>query len=174
MRKILLSIFLILIFLCSTAMGETAADWHYKAHALWDGEKYTDPKKAIEYLSNAIKLLPDDAKAYSDRGNAYNKLGQHQRAIEDFDKAISLKQDDADLYYNRGIAYDNLSQYQPAIEDYNKAIRLKTDYTDAYNNRGIAYLSQGNNELGCPDAQKACELGNCKLLEFAKGKGDCH
>jgi len=75
MRKILLSIFLILIFLCSTAMGETAADWHDKAHALWDGEKYTDPKKAIEYLSNAIKLLPDDAKAYSDRGNAYNKLG---------------------------------------------------------------------------------------------------
>jgi hypothetical protein len=44
----------------------------------------------------------------------------------------------------------------------------------AYYNRGIAYLNQGNNKLGCPDAQKACALGNCKLLEIAKGNGDCH
>jgi len=51
---------------------------------------------------------------------------------------------------------------------------LKQDYAKAYNNRGVAYLSQGNNELGCPDAQKACALGNCKALEWAKGKGFCH
>jgi len=126
MRKILLSIFLILIFLCSTAMGETTADWHDKAHALWDGEKYTDPKKAIEYLSNAIKLLPDDAKAYSDRGNAYNKLGQHQRAIKDYNKAILLKPNFAVFYYNRGIIYGKLGQHQRAIEDFDKAIQPKT------------------------------------------------
>jgi len=32
---------------------------------------------------------------------------------------------------------------------------------------------QDNKILGCPDAQKACELGNCTLLEDFKGKGNC-
>jgi hypothetical protein len=47
------------------------------------------------------------------------------------------------------------------------------DYTDAYYNRGVAYLKQGNKKQSCRDAQKTCELGNCKLLEMAKNKGDC-
>jgi len=36
------------------------------------------------------------------------------------------------------------------------------------NNRGIVYFLQGNNERGCPDAKKACELGVCKVLEIVK------
>ena len=50
------------------AQGLTAVDWFYKSEALWDGEKCTDPKKAIEYLNNAIKLQRDFAFAYGNRG----------------------------------------------------------------------------------------------------------
>jgi hypothetical protein len=32
------------------------------------------------------------------------------------------------------------------------------------------YLKQGNKNVGCRDAQKACELGDCDLLEYAKIK----
>ena len=255
--------------------GLTAVDWFNKALSLWDGVKYTDLKKAIEYLNNAIKLQPDYSEAYNNRGAAYDNLGQqqraikdysvairlqpdyseaynnrgnayfnlghHQRAIDDYDEAIRLESDDAAAYYNRGNAYRKIGQYQRAIEDYNQAIRLKPDYASAYtmrglaysdlgqyqrtiedfneaihlnpddaaaynnrglaysdlgqyqraigdyndairlkpdsasayNNRGFAYLSQGNNNLGCRDAQKACALGDCKVLEFAKGNGYC-
>ena len=174
MRKIIFFIFLVLTFLCSCSkMSETAADWFDKAQALGDGEKYTDPEKAVEYLNNAIKLKPEDALAYNNRGAAYAELGQYQRAIEDYNEAIRLKPEDALAYNNRGIAYSELGQYQRAIEDYNKAIRLKPEDALAYNNRGLAYLIQGNSKLGCPDEQKACTLGDCKLLEFTKGKGLC-
>jgi len=77
------------------------------------------------------------------------------------------------IYYNRGIAYNELDQYQRAIKDYNEAIRLQPDDVDAYYNRGVVYLKQGNNKPGCRDAQKACELGNCKLLEGNKSQGRC-
>ena len=223
------------------SQGLTAVDWFYKAVALWDGKKHTDPTKAIEYLNNAIKLQPDYFYAYNNRGLAYDDLGQYKRAIEDFNEAIRLKPDYADAYINRGVvysglgqyksaiddcnkaihlqpeyasaynnkgtayrkngqyqlaienfneairlkpdlasaynnrgnAYDDLEKYELAIEDFNEAIRLKPDYANAYNNRGVPYLKLGNKEMGCRDAQKACALGNCKLLEWANGKGLC-
>ena len=139
MRKIIICIFLVLTFLCSTAMSMTAVDWDKKANKLWDDKKYTNPKKAIEYLNNAIKLQPNNA----------------------------------ETYFKRGAAHVNLGQYHQAFEDFNKAIGLKQDYAYAYNNRGIIYLMQGNKELGCRDAQKACVLGICKSLELAKAKGLC-
>jgi tetratricopeptide (TPR) repeat protein len=94
-------------------------------------------------------------------------------AIEDFNKAISLKPDYAYAYNNRGVVYGQLSQYQRAIEDFNEAIRLKPDYADAYNNRALVYFNQKNIFSGCSNAQKACALGSCKILEDAKGKGLC-
>ena len=63
--------------------------------------------------------------------------------------------------------------YQKALEDLNEAIRLKSDYADAYINRARVYLNQGDNISGCRDARKACELGNCKLLEAANTRGLC-
>src|SRR5208337_5328600 len=100
MRKIIISIFLILTFLCLGAMGITAADWFNNAKALWDedGGKFTDPAKAIQYLNNAVKLQPDYASAYNNRGDAYYGLGQYERAIEDCNKAILLKPDYAPVY----------------------------------------------------------------------------
>jgi tetratricopeptide (TPR) repeat protein len=130
-------------------------------------------EEAIDHYNKALRITPDYAGVYNNRGNAYAKLGQYQLAFEDYNQAIRLKPDYADAYYNWGYAYDKLSQYQLAIEYYNQTIRLNPNYVRAYINRGVAYLLRGNKKFGCPDAQKACALGNCKLLEMAKGKGDC-
>ena len=131
-------------------------------------------EEAINHYNKAIRLAPDYAEAYNERGISYVALGQYQMAIEDFNNAIRLKPDYAYVYNNRGNVYTKLSQYQLAIEDFNNAIDLKPDYAKAYFNRGIIYFTQGNNKQGCSDAQKACELGNCKILEIAKTKGLCH
>jgi len=140
-----------------TSHGLTAVDWVDKALSLWDGKKYTAPKKAIEYLNNAIKLQPDYADAYADRGLAYVDLGHHQRAIEDYNQAIRLQPDDATAYNNRGIAYKKLGQHQRAIEDYNQAIRLQPDGATAYFNRGNAYKAIGEQQGNNGQQQRAIE-----------------
>jgi tetratricopeptide (TPR) repeat protein len=84
-----------------------------------------------------------------------------------------MKPDNAEAYCNRGTAYAKLGQYKLAMEDHNEAIRLKTDYADAYNNRAITYFMQGSDILGCRDAQGACVLEKCKLLDMLKLKGYC-
>jgi Tfp pilus assembly protein PilF len=130
--------------------------------------------EAIDHYNKAIRITPDCAGFYSNRGLAYAKLGRHKRAIEDYNQAICITPDYADAYNNRGIAYYKLGHYQRAIEDFNETTRLKPDDAGAYNNRGYVYLMQGNKKLLCSDAQKACELGICNVLEMAKAKGLCH
>ncbi len=129
---------------------------------------------AIKDYDEAIKSNPDYMIAYNNRGTIYSDTGRYQLAIEDFNEAIRLQSGYVDAYNNRGIAYGKLGQYQRAIDDFNTAISLKENYIDAYNNRGITYFMLVNTALGCRDLQRACELGNCKVLEVAIGKGICH
>jgi hypothetical protein len=150
-----------------------AIDLYNNALSLCGGSKCTDSQKAIEYLNEAIRLQPDFANAYGARGNAYANQKQYQLSLENYEKAILLKPDIALFFNNRGNVYKDLSKYQLAIEDYNEAIRLKPDNADAYHNRGNTYFIQGNKSLGCSDAQKACELGSCQLLEWVKDKNYC-
>jgi tetratricopeptide (TPR) repeat protein len=100
-------------------------------------------------------------------------MGRYQSAVDDFNEAIRLKPDYADAYNNRGGAYFKLRRYQLAVKDFNEAIRLKPDYADAYNNRGGTYFNQGNKKPGCYDAQRACKLGNCIALQWAKKRNYC-
>jgi len=130
-------------------------------------------QQAIEDYNMAIRLMPSEAETYNNRGAAYGSLAKYERAIEDFNQTIRLNPDHANAYFNRGFAYSYLGQDQQAIQNYDMAIRLKPDYTNAYVNRGLVHLKLGNKNLGCFDAQKACALNNCKLLEDAKSKRLC-
>ena len=113
--------------------------------------------KIADY-SEAIRLKPDYADAYYNRGLAYYHKGQYDRAIADYDEAIRLKPDYADAYNNRGNAYNNKGQTDRAIADYVEAIRLKPDYADAYNNRGVAYNNKGQYDRAIADYDEAIRL----------------
>lgn len=174
MRKIIVPVFLVLIFLCSCSeKSETAADWINKANALWNGKGFNEPQKAIEYLNKAIKLQPDNDAAYNLRGNIYGALDKRQLAIDDFSKAIQLNPTNADYFNNRGNIYNKLGQYQQAIEDFDKAILFDSNVATFYNNRGGTHLRHGDKKIGCLDVQKACALKYCDALEWAKKEGYC-
>jgi tetratricopeptide (TPR) repeat protein len=148
---------------------------NYLAHNSLGTELFNNGKieEAMYHYNEAIRLNPNATDFYNNRGICYFALGQPQSAVEDYNKAVTLNPKYADAYYNRGVAYVKLGRNQSAFDDFSEAIRLKADSADAYNNRAIIYLNQGNIETGCHDAQKACALGNCKLLEAIKDNGYC-
>ena len=74
----------------------------------------------------AIRLKPDFAEAYNNRGVAKAALGQRAEAITDFDEAIHLKPDFAEAYYNRGITKAELDHHKDAIADYDEAYSPET------------------------------------------------
>jgi len=127
---------------------QLATSYYYKS----------DYKSAIAGFNQALKLKPDDAKAYNNRGIAYKNQGKYSEAIADYNQALKLKPDDAVAYSNRGNVYANQGKYSEAIADYYQALKLKPDLTDAYNNRGIAYAGQGKYSEAITDFNQALKL----------------
>lgn len=114
--------------------------------------------RAIESYSEAIKLDPNNADAYNNRGIAYGKKGEHDLAIKDFNKAIDLNPNSANAYGNRGNVHFNKGEYDRTISDFSKAIDLNPDSAEVYYNRGNAYRAKGESSSAIADYTKAIEL----------------
>ncbi len=113
---------------------------------------------AIEDYNKAIKINPDYAEAYKNRGNARSDLGDKQAAIEDYNQVIRINPKDADAYNRRGVDRRALGDNQGAIEDYSKAIEIDPDYATAYNNRGIARSDLGDRQAAIEDYNQVIRI----------------
>ena len=72
----------------------------------------------------AIRLKPDDAAAYSNRGTVKGMLERYADALADYDEAIRLKPADAAAYSNRGLAKGKLGLKNEARKDFATALKL--------------------------------------------------
>src|SRR5215475_11998515 len=117
-----------------------------------------DYDKAIAAFSDAMRLDPKSALAFTNRGVAYERKGDNDRAIADFNEAIRLDPKNVLAFANRGIAYGKKGDTDRAIADYNEAIRLDPKNALAFANRGIAYGKKGDNDRAIADFNEAIRL----------------
>jgi tetratricopeptide (TPR) repeat protein len=113
---------------------------------------------AIADFSEAIRLTPDYAEAYFNRGLAYDSKGDHDKAIADYSEAIRLKPDFGYAYDGRSIAFYQKGDYDKAIADENQAIRLDPSQPGAYYNRGIAFFRKDNYDKAIADYSETIRL----------------
>jgi len=148
-------------------------DWTQKALALWQGGKYKDPKKAVEYWNHAISSKQNTAVAHSNRGLAYHELKQYQNAVKDYNAAIKMDPDYAAAYNNRGNSYYELTEYQLARNDFDQSLKLKPQYAKAHLNRGLAFYQMDKNVQACQDFQSSCDQGDCDGIKWAMKSQIC-
>ena len=136
--------------------GELAASAFFSIGCLlWEGEK---SEKALSAYETAIRLQPDYAEVYNNRGNIRNRLGCSDDALANYDTAIRLNPHFAEAYYNRGVQKVLCAEFDAAIVDYTEAIRLNSDYTEAYAHRSVAKAELGNIDEARLDLQTALVL----------------
>jgi len=94
--------------------------------------------EAMNMLTKAIKLKPDYAAAFNNRGLVYTseeysryKNENHQdnlkKAIADLTEAMRIRPFDASYYFNRGLGYSKLEEYGKALDDYSGVINYGSD-----------------------------------------------
>ena len=76
--------------------------WFYCGNMQFEKKNWSN---AIKYYDEAIRIRPDFATAYSNRGLAKSRKGDNDGAIKDFDVAIRLNPDYALAYSGRAFAY---------------------------------------------------------------------
>jgi tetratricopeptide (TPR) repeat protein len=85
--------------------------------------------EALPLWDQVLERAPDDAPAWSNRGNVRLALGDAEGAIADQERAMALDPANPDPHLNRGTAEEALGRWQAAAADY--AWILERDPADA-------------------------------------------
>ncbi len=93
--------------------------------------------EALRAFEEAIRLEPNFAEYYCNRGNAQKQLGQWENAFASYDKAIQLKPDYADAHCNLGNGMMELGRVDEAVTSFERAILLKPGLAGAHRNLSI-------------------------------------
>ena len=102
-----------------------------------------DTGEQLRCYTEAIRLKPDFADAYNNRGVTRKALGDMAGAIQDYMEALRLAPQMDEAYNNRATARSLTGDLDGALQDYTEAIRLNPQNALAYYNRGNAYLARG-------------------------------
>ena len=127
--------------------------------------------RAIEDLTKAIELRPNDPRAYYNRGGTYIDKQFYELAIKDFDKAINLNPDDSSHYLLRGVAHIEKHDYELAASDFSNAIKLNPSDAGAYNGRGTSHYRNADFDSAIADFSQAIQL-NPALAQAYCNRGE--
>jgi tetratricopeptide (TPR) repeat protein len=126
----------------------------------FDATDAGDFKDAEGYWTDLIKLYPDNAAGWSNRGNSKMSQNFPQEALVDYNKSVELAPNYPDPYLNRGAALESLGKWEEAIADYNRVLEIDPKDAAAYNNRGNAKAGLGKWEEAVADYQIAMKVNS--------------
>jgi tetratricopeptide (TPR) repeat protein len=81
-------------------------------------------QEALRAFASAIALNPGDARAFLNRGMAFERLNNIEQAIADYSRALELSPKDAKVHYIRGLAYWRQGKTEEALPDLRLAAEL--------------------------------------------------
>lgn len=96
----------------------------------------TDPDGAVADCTEGIRLDPENATGYNDRGNVYLAKGDPDRALADITAAIRPDPKNAEFHDNLALAYVAKGDYERAMAEYDEAIKLDPKDLPSYADRG--------------------------------------
>ncbi|MFZ9753151.1 MAG: tetratricopeptide repeat protein [Cyanobium sp.] len=100
--------------------------------------------EALPLWNQVLEIAPDDAAAWSNRGNVQLALGDAEAAIRDQDHSLELEPDNPDAHLNRGTAEEALGRWEQAAADYGWILERDPDEASALYNLGNVEGSRGD------------------------------
>jgi Tfp pilus assembly protein PilF len=124
-----------------------AGDGNYYFHEGTTLLKQGELDQAAAALTEAIRLVPDHAEAYNNRGLAYFEQKDYGLAKQDFFMALQLSPFDKQANNNLGILFCGQEDYDRALLYFQRAIQQKASPTAydiiVYRNLAFVYMKKG-------------------------------
>ena len=105
-----------------------------------------DLSGALKDIELALKLAPDSADAFNNRGSCLYQLGQLEESKSALDQAILLSPDHVKAHTNLGLVLSEMGLFEAAICAHERAILLMPDFAEAHTNLGLAFNAAGRSE----------------------------
>ena len=116
--------------------------------------------EAIKHLDISIKLNPNYAESFGNKGIAHAEKRQYQEAINNYDKAINLKKNFYSAYLNKGIALKNTQKYKDAIRYFEFCMKINPGDPKIFSNLGNLFIKQKKFNEALEAFDKAISLEN--------------
>jgi tetratricopeptide (TPR) repeat protein len=114
--------------------------------------------EAVTKFNKALKLSPDNAGLYYNRGIAYSAAGNYDLAVADFTRFIELEPKDASAYKLRATAYTGIRNYDAVISDCTKAIQLDPNDANVFETRAFAYYKKEDYDKAILDYTRSIQI----------------
>lgn len=130
--------------------------WLRYSKASYTFYKYEDAKSSIDI---AIKLSPNNAVNYFEKGLLLNRIGELESSLSALEKAVSIAPV-GEYFYWKGIVNQQLKNLESAESDYDKALESKFEGPELYNNFAILLAENGKHEKALEMINKAITLND--------------
>lgn len=131
------------------------------------------PQEAVDLISRALSVDPDDAQAHANIGLAYKDIARPRSAVKHLAESVRLDPTNPVVFGNLGNVLRLLDQPGKAIRAYDSAIRLQPEFAECWSNLAAALNETGQHEAGLKAAAKAIEL-NPRLAQAYNNRGDIY
>ena len=98
-----------------------------------------DIEVILEIYEKLLENSPNNAYAWTWKGNILSNLGKYEDAIKCYDKSLEINPNYALAQTNRGNAFSNLGKYEDAIKCYDKSLEINPNYALAQTNKEILF-----------------------------------
>lgn len=142
------------------ALSENEEEWEPRVVRVWARALHRSGQwgKALNALSLAVILEPNDARLFELHADTLLKLGHAEQAARSYQKAALLLPERADLHYHTGTAFLQAGQPERARTALEKAVHLRSDYGEAWNNLALAQDVLGDRQAALASLQQALAL----------------
>jgi tetratricopeptide (TPR) repeat protein len=131
-----------------------------RAYMIIDRHDFKTYPKALEDLSEAIRLLPTNFRALHERSYIYNEYGRWADALKDIDARIALEPQVFQGYLERAMARFYLGDLQGRYEDRNAVVLLRPNIAGPLIGRAEAAIWLGRFNDAAKDLDAAAALNS--------------
>ena len=107
-----------------------------------------NPKEALRYFTQVLKLDPNNRKTLVKTGNVLGKIGKYQQAISFYDSVLNQDSNDQLALLNKGLALHFLEKYDDAIICFDKVLEINSNNLTALYNKSSSLIKKNRIKQG--------------------------